>query len=422
MARFSAVPDFLQTNIDILSQISQSMYTIFLDKKPSFVTYYHINKIRSTTDKGLKNVEALNGVRSPIKYNKILNFPIYGIEEIVLQLDEDEQGLDTDYDGEGVILPNTLHPTGDDYFTINYLDKKYTFRVTRWQYDTIKSNSFYKIEYTIRGVDIDIQHDLENQVVNTYHCIFENIGTDDKCIISEESNENLNFLNELMELLKKVYLDLFYVKKYNSLLFHLNDSCILFDPNLSAFCNNEKLFYKEGQIDTTFFYEERRDYFPASYSRSIYDTIIHRDYDDNNRFDKFYDVEPAINSESIFSYWRDRRIKYMVYYFTDESVFDVKIPRYITNELTDALESNSSVNITNKLTLVVYNYFKSGTNNLLPIIKQLSERHYRYSFHNFIFIPLTIYCIRQLYNSIISSQKENDYYPDNLIQYTPENV
>ena len=421
MARFLSQPEFLQDNINILSQRTQTLYSVFLEQKPTFVTYYHVNKILSTTDKGMKNVEALNGARSPIKYNKILDFPIYGIENIVLQLDEDEHGLDTDYDGEGIILPNTIHPTGDDYFTINYLEKKYTFRVTRWQYDTIKSNSYYKIEFTIRAVDPDIQNDIENQVVRTYNCIFNNIGTDDKCIIGSDITLDLNLLGELIDTLRKSYLDLFYIKKYNAILFHESEFRILFDPNLTAFCNDNRIFYEYGQIDTIFLYEERRDYFPASYSKSIYDRITHRDYDDLDYFDKFYDVEPAINSESIFNYWRDRRIKYMIYYSSNESVFDERIPRYIDANFIKALEIGDSKDLFNELSLVVYNYFKTGTDHLLPILRKMRNKRYRYTLHNFVFIPLVIYCIRQLYKSL-TAQSQNDYYSDRLVEYTAENV
>lgn len=420
MAIFAPVPEFIQNNVNILEKRTSSPYAIFLDKRPSFVTYYHVNKVLSTTDKGLKNVEALNGVRSPIRYNKILQFPIYGIEDIVLQLDEDNYGLDTDYDGEAVILPNTIHPTGDDYFTFDYLDKKYTFRVVRWQYDTIRSNSYYKIDFTIRGVDEDIQQDIENQVVKTYNCIFENIGTDSKCLIENSDIELIGILNEVYGTLKKNYLDLFYIKKYNSLLFHKDEFNIFFDQNLSHFCNIHNLFNEDGEIDTIFLYEEPRDYFHRSYSRSIYDKIIHPKDDCMWDFDIFYDSEAALASDSVFFYWRDKRFRYMQYYTQNENMFDEEIPRYIDKEFVKALRCKNPNNLYDELSQIVYYYMVCGVERITSICKKMRKKHYSYSLHNFVFIPLVMYCIRQLINSL--SQSTGDYYAsDRLVEYTSEN-
>ena len=61
------------------SQISR-----FLDKSPVFVTYFHINVNETTVDGGFKDIEDIVGNRSPLKFQKIENFPIYGLEPVVL--------------------------------------------------------------------------------------------------------------------------------------------------------------------------------------------------------------------------------------------------------------------------------------------------------------------------------------------------
>ena len=160
MAKFKSPAEFINTNVNMLANRQSSMYSLFLESKPTFTTYYHINKIKSRTDIGLKMPERLNGTLSPIRYNKLIGFPLYGIEQIQLQLDEEDEGLTSDYSGEAIILPNTIHPTVDDYFIIDYLEKKYMFRVTKYDYDTIKSNNYYKIEFTIQSVDVDFFNNL----------------------------------------------------------------------------------------------------------------------------------------------------------------------------------------------------------------------------------------------------------------------
>ena len=123
MAKFKSPAEFINSNVSLLADRQSSMYVAFLESRPTFTMYYHINRIQSETDKGLKMPEKLSGALSPIRYNKLLNFPLYGIEQIQLQLEEDEEGLNSDYSGEAIILPNTIHPSVDDYFIIDYLHR-----------------------------------------------------------------------------------------------------------------------------------------------------------------------------------------------------------------------------------------------------------------------------------------------------------
>ena len=183
MARFIDKAEFINQNVNLAENRITSQYSTFLEQKPTFTTFYHVNTRRSTTDKGLKDIEGLIDTRSPIRYNKIYNFPLYGIEQIQLDLQEEEEGLNSSYDGNAVILPNTIYPLPDDYFYIDYLGRKALFRVTDVKYDTIKSNGYYNISFTLKSVD---EHDvdvLDTLVVEEYHCIFENIGTGDNCLI-----------------------------------------------------------------------------------------------------------------------------------------------------------------------------------------------------------------------------------------------
>ena len=71
MAKLKEVGKFLDENVAILDQRISSQYSTFLDSKPTFCTYYHINEKMSTTDKGLKNTERLIEDESPTRYNKI---------------------------------------------------------------------------------------------------------------------------------------------------------------------------------------------------------------------------------------------------------------------------------------------------------------------------------------------------------------
>ena len=98
-------------------------------------------------------MDKILGAQSPIRYSEVKNFPIYGMEMIQLDLDEAEEGITSSYDGgELIILPDTIIPYPDDFFIIEHKGMEFLFRVTAVNYDTIKSNNFYKISFTIKYV------------------------------------------------------------------------------------------------------------------------------------------------------------------------------------------------------------------------------------------------------------------------------
>ena len=416
MATFNSPPEFINSNVTLLSQRQSSMYSIFLESKPTYTTYFHVNKIRSRTDKGLKMPERLNGVLSPIRYNKIINFPLYGIEQIQLQLEEEEEGLTSDYNGEAIILPNTIHPTVDDYFLINYLEKPYMFRVVKYDYDTIKSNSYYKIEFELKSVDIDFYNDIEKQVVKTYYTQLENIGTEDNVFLTEEESLLKDGIKGLYNDLVVDYLNKYYyphAHPYNTLLFHQeseiywSDWDLIFDQNLVHFCNENKLFYEHDSTQAIYFYEEPRPYFLMDYSKSIYDLVEH--YEAASRFDKinkFFCLEPTAVMYSIFMYYRDKRVRYLHADPGDKTFFGHPTQEYIPPDFVTATTSGDISELTNPIDKFISQWLIDQTDHdsLLEIMKDIENHHNEYSFHNFIFIPLLLYCLSNLYNSLGSGE------------------
>ena len=420
MAVFKHPADFVNQNVALLRDRQSSMYSIFLESKPTFTTYYHVNKIRSRTDKGLKMPEKLNGALSPIRYNKLIGFPLYGIEQIQLQLEEEDEGLTSDYSGEALILPNTIHPTPDDYFIINYLEKKYMFRITNYAYDTIKSNNYYKIEYTIQSVDIDFFNDIERQVVKTYYTQFENIGTDDKVFLTEEAKLDSDKISALYDAVAQDYLDMFYrpmSDPYNTLLFTRestswnSDYDYIFDQNLVAFCNKHQLFYKENSTDSLQLYEEPRKYFYMDYKNSIYDRLEHKEKDTLDSICNYFSLEPTVSMDSIFMYYRDKRPKYLRAYRGSTNYYGGTNEEYIPSSFVSNINNETTDQITDPIDKFIAYWLTDNTGddnkNLMDLLDNISKYHNRYTFHNFIFIPLFLYCLMNLYNTIANSGEDN---------------
>ena len=216
------------------SQISR-----FLDKSPVFVTYFHINVNETTVDGGFKDIEDIVGNRSPLKFQKIENFPIYGLEPVVLSIQDNDQGLDTEYSGECVILPNTIKPLQNDIFMINHVKGSFLFRVTEVQYDNIRPDNYYKISYRFEWLDDDKVDELNEQVQAKYSCILQNIATENNCIIKEEYLERIQNIDDMYDDMVSTYKTIFYNERYNCFLGETNDGYKIYDPLQTIFFNTD---------------------------------------------------------------------------------------------------------------------------------------------------------------------------------------
>ena len=402
MAKLLPDNEFINQNVDLLKERLSSQYTRFLDSKPTFCTYYHINTKMSSVDKGTHDIENLINESSPIRYNKIENFPIYGIEQIQLDLDDGEYGYNIEYDGEGVILPNTIYPLTDDYFKIQYLGEKYLFRVISINYDTIKSNSFYKIGFTLKSTNESDSHKIDNLVVDTYHCLFENIGTSDKCIIRDDNFVLLSKINSIIENMQNEYLKKFLDKRYNALMYLRSYNMYLYDAMLNKFANITKIFDKGPRdTDTCILYEEERAYFGMDFESSIYDRIINKDTTDLIDVNTYYDMEPALSTDSVFDYYRDERVKYMAYYPEENGPFGNNLAPYIKKDLLVAIECKNPHLLSDPYEIFVCRYMIDDIEKLVPYIDDVSRRRITYTFHVFIFVPIVLYVLRQLNNHIV---------------------
>lgn len=394
MGFFINEKQFVNDNIMQFEQRMNSQYSRFLDKTPNFVTYYHINNIESTTDNGFLNVERILGPDSPIRYNEIKDFPIYGIDQILLDLSDEDEGLNTSYDGDAVILPNTIKPLPNDYFTINYLDKNYLFMVTQIDYDTIKSNNYYKITFTLKSLDDLHREELLKQTSEKYDCILENIGTQEKCIISNNDVAMLLSLNEIYTNVITRYKMLFFNNTYNSFLFP-NESYSLYDKYLTHFINNNKLFNEKYNYQTLLLTnEDSSNTFLYEYETSIYRIIEMRRRD----FLKpvMYKYWYVTNLTSIFNFYRDTSIM-SVSFINGNS-------EYISSELIDRIINNAPLDDEQIIEKTLISYFNDSVENIYSLNLDGMKNYDYISFDqkSFIMIPMFLFVLRHYYNKFMS--------------------
>ena len=180
------------------------------DKKPTIVTYYNINKEASTLDPGSKLSYDNIGKKSPLRFNKIDDFMLYGFTRIELNTENDEFGLEADkITGECYILPNTIKPTEGDYFEVDHItDSTWLFIVTDIQKDTLENGSnVYKITYNLEYVD---HERLLEQVVGSYRMIEKREGTNIAKVVENTKYDVAKTMDEIAVKLKTTFNELFY--------------------------------------------------------------------------------------------------------------------------------------------------------------------------------------------------------------------
>ena len=102
-----------------MKKVIKNNYYKYSDKAPTPVDYFHINKEASMLDEGSQLAFENVGPESPLRYNRIQNMMIYGLEQFIMQYQSDDFGTESvSIEGEVFTLPNTIEPYPDDQFII----------------------------------------------------------------------------------------------------------------------------------------------------------------------------------------------------------------------------------------------------------------------------------------------------------------
>lgn len=234
----------LKSLVDGFKEKLNNPYYIHMDKKPNVTCYYNQNIHASSLDDASNLQYSPLGSESPMKYNMIKDFYLYGIERITADYENGDWGLESNaIEGEAIILPNTIVPIANDYFTINHVDQKLLFKVTSVTPDTIDNGAnFYKIQYKL---DQLTDETILTQVAEEYNMIINNIGTQFNTIIRKNDYNFVEKIEVILERLKTYYVNLFYSPRVQTfILFHNED--YFYDPYLIEFLKKNDVL---GGID-----------------------------------------------------------------------------------------------------------------------------------------------------------------------------
>lgn len=374
-------------------------YSEYIEGSPTFVTYFRINRKKSTIDVSLGGIVETVGADSPLVYDKIMNVPIWNLEEMIATYSYDEfTGLDTDIQTTGIILPNTLKPRPDEFVYIEYGSKKIMLKVDNVETTNILSAVFYKINMSNTSTSLD---SLNAQTGNTLYYDYEQ-GT----IVDGATNAITNALSAILNDIEVSYINIFFNRQYNSFIFN---NC--YDKFLHRFIHDTHLFIHEKSFMKNIHVEPIIPFNISEatmYDNSIYERVISRR---DKEFIQRVHIHPMndignsryrcgcrgdINIFNVFSMGRNHMREI-------DHVPNGKFP--IFSEFAFTTSNIKSLSYSER---IINTYMNTGSIDYTNYLADLKMLQVEYYLKDYIQIPLIIYILKQIINEIKQSQTQNN--------------
>lgn len=396
MGRFIEEKDVIEKYINNFTSTTKD-FSRFIEGSPNFVTYYSKDIMNSMEDQTLQGVMEVIGVESPIKFNKIENFPIYNMEQIDPNLEYDtENGLDTSVESTAIVLPNTLKPLPNDYFLVNYLNKDYLFRISNVETSSIDNKVFYRITYILSGDNLGILE--ERQLTEEYKVVYENIGKEAKSILKTTDFLLLGKIDDAFNILSKQYTKLFYNKFYNTFLFknQLYDNMLMKFIQSNNLFINSKTFLKNIKIEPLL--NESMDEFFA-YDNSIYSAIEEKSTDNLENLN--YTLEEINDSKSIFNLYKNKyNILHISYSESDSSDL---LPLF-TSDFIKRIKTNEPYADDNyKINNFIINFLNNALVEEEEIVNFITKEKIKETLDNYMIIPCILFILKEIKNTILNN-------------------
>lgn len=393
----------------------QNPYWKYLNQKPTKVTYWNVNSKRSTLDQGKKDTYDQLGPKSSLRYNRIKDFIIYGLPRFQVDLNLEETGIQSsEISGQGLILPNTIIPSVDDYFTIDYMSKPYLFRVTRQTIDNLEQSSginFYRIEATLDNTRQDYLKALNGrQLAYKYIFRIDRVGTNMTPILTEEEDAAIGRLQQLYDLLRTRYVELFWRSNVQTFICAYIDGMYLYDPYLIEFIIRNGLFASDDELKYLFIDQAVHH---SSTFNIEYDHTIFRDFERRN---------PKMHTNSVYpvpvhdpnSLLMDRMEDYLE--LSNHLQHSNQRPiNQLNNNLFDHITENTPFNEEDTANHKLYwniltNWMNMGDEYEISVaqLESLDKLTYKYSKDLFYEIPLLMFVLQAYMTKLAGGQNEDE--------------
>lgn len=367
----------------------------FTNKGATIGTYYNINTHESTLDADSKMAYAYHGKAAPLRFNKIEKACVYGFNRVELDIDITEDGPEASpITGELIIPPNVFKPMAQDYFIIDYVQKKFAFKITKAVPDTLPNGAnCYKAEYKLSLITDEEIEELNSQVVDTFVLVTVNDGTNTQAVLQKKNYDLIDKLEDILYDIKGYFYSLFYKNRVQTFIYEYSYMNV-YDPYMIEFLRRnkilsrgDKLIYVDHKIIPT-------QTFAIDYANTFFRSLEKRDCKRVNlplaRATKVIDqTSPLFYSPEDY---------YEILYH--ENAFGTYSLEIIDQSILEHIRENKPYEEDTFLNLIV-RYM-----NRVPIddsvIDTLNNMSFSTDFHTFYAVPITIYCVERGIEDILS--------------------
>lgn len=265
----------LDGNIFKFEERLHSPLNKFIDNGAMLVTYFSQDQEASTVDRGLQDIDQLFGKHAPLRYVQIMNFPVYGFQQVKPESDDSQQIEDINIEGTCIIQPSTIVPRPMDFFIIKHLKMNGIFEVTKVDFDSMKVDGFYQISYRLHSTSKTTIESIQSQVTTIAFTDLTAIGTQRNPIIMQDDYIYRKRVNQMVATMIQSYRALFYNKKHNCFIFREPESGEdWFDSCGNEFMAKYSLMNMPNSTDVVVLNNKIQDkQAPLHYHNSIYNWI-----------------------------------------------------------------------------------------------------------------------------------------------------
>ena len=413
----------IQENIDL----ALNAFSTKIGGKPTYCKYFNKNTTMSEADKTLGAVYKTVGTSSPVVYKEIDNFPVYGLEQLTLDMQEGEYGFNVEQDMEVIILPNTISPLPDDFIGIpsynNDKDKTFSyliFKVTNVTPSVLGSTQFWKlsIEHSDKTYDMFLPQVKENLVFSG-----EDYKEGRQSILFRDSFLVLHYIRQYRFQFLSDYKEQYFDKQVNEFALSVANARVI-DYSLKVFLNETDLFNREKNASLPkmllfssapgITYRDLRKQFNLSLYYKLMEGFDEKD--ENDTFLTSHNLvdlrEEGDHTNNIFRHYDTSYYK-VEYSPTGMHEF-IKIPHSEQKTLVERIKENSSYENDEDLNFLIkfFNTERFNKINVLAEQKELVDSLlYRaqkllnnYCAFSYFFVPVLLYLMTVIEEQIVERE------------------
>lgn len=409
MGQILSASEIVKNNIETFLENNTKDYSLFLNSAPTFVTFFSKNIFQTTYDKAFEAVNEVVGAESPVKFNTVKELPIYSIQSTSFGTEITDFGIMAEIESSAIILPNTIKPEVDDFFSLFYNGIRKLFQVSNVEVDNYRNTTFYKISFFLSSSNME---DIELQSTKTLHIDYEKIGKV-KNPYTEENKYNI------YQDLKKIYDGILENFIFN---FYDKDASCLVNPIDSTYYNTS-VYVLDSNVNNFVLENKLLDY----WNRFREFHYIHRDVTNNinrpsYRKTIFYHITAPVsalannvasrqillNPEKGLTYsnsWRFRKPYVNIINKENSYVPGVaeELVTYLPDDLFTHITTNNLTGVTNEYEKIIIKYFNNYYNSTQTYLEFIDDFNVLEDYpSNFYIIPLVLF-IGKFYIDKISS-------------------